>query len=152
MESSHSHPKICGDSKEECESSESGWTMYIGSPSHTDDARYEQSEDENDSIKQEEEEEEEEEESDDSMASDASSGPSHRGQFSWRSGQSASKDKKKLVRSEKAMRVNPAKKNEDERKKLQEKEEPVYTAEGANKGSIQNSSTVRKGSYFGKRK
>ncbi|XP_057440036.1 protein SOB FIVE-LIKE 4-like [Lotus japonicus] len=58
---------------EECHSSESGWTMYIGSP-----------------IEEENDHEEEEDfegnyqgdpgfESDDSMASDASSGPSHYG-------------------------------------------------------------------------
>lgn len=58
---------------EECHSSESGWTMYIGSP-----------------IEEENDYEEEEDfegnyqgdpgfESDDSMASDASSGPSHYG-------------------------------------------------------------------------
>nr|GMC75357.1 acidic leucine-rich nuclear phosphoprotein 32 family member B-like [Ipomoea batatas] len=67
MESSH----VYGGS-EECHSNESGWTMYIGSPT-TDD--YE--EDNLNSNNVNGDSYEEEENSDDSMASDASSGPSH---------------------------------------------------------------------------
>ncbi|XP_028753743.1 uncharacterized protein LOC114713300 [Neltuma alba] len=56
---------------EECYSGESGWTMYIGST--IDD--YDEDEDvDNDHTPQ---AEVEDDESDDSMASDASSGPSH---------------------------------------------------------------------------
>ncbi|XP_054791267.1 protein SOB FIVE-LIKE 4-like isoform X2 [Prosopis cineraria] len=58
---------------EECQSSESGWTMYIGST--IDD--YEDDDDvDNDHTPQ---ADVEDDESDDSMASDASSGPSHYG-------------------------------------------------------------------------
>ncbi|CAK8563286.1 unnamed protein product [Lathyrus sativus] len=55
-------------SEEECESSESGWTMYIGSHIEDDDM------DEEGTTHQ---GYPEDDESDDSMVSDASSGPSH---------------------------------------------------------------------------
>lgn len=63
---------------EECNSCESGWTMYIASPMHADDSGDDSGDDYDgddggiaagDDV------------SDDSMASDASSGPSHRQQF-----------------------------------------------------------------------
>jgi len=61
---------------EECHSSESGWTMYIGSPmddgGHSDDS-------DNDEEGIETSPQNDDDESDDSMASDASSGPSHLG-------------------------------------------------------------------------
>ncbi|XP_022921474.1 uncharacterized protein LOC111429737 isoform X2 [Cucurbita moschata] len=65
---------------EECHSSESGWTMYIGSPAAADG-----SSDVDTGAASDEEEDEEhkgyydinQDDSDDSMASDASSGPSH---------------------------------------------------------------------------
>ncbi|KAJ1388533.1 hypothetical protein SESBI_39028 [Sesbania bispinosa] len=64
---------------EECESSsESGWTMYIGSPMDDDDDG--DSTDHNRDIDDEgttHQADPEDDESDDSMASDASSGPSH---------------------------------------------------------------------------
>nr|GMC73816.1 acidic leucine-rich nuclear phosphoprotein 32 family member B-like [Ipomoea batatas] len=69
MESSH----VYGAS-EECHSNESGWTMYIGSPT-TDD--YEEDNLNSNNVNGDSYEEEEEQNSDDSMASDASSGPSH---------------------------------------------------------------------------
>lgn len=71
---------------EECHSSESGWTMYLGSPIHGGD-----DDDENDdkhSNKDDDDEDENggndknhyiEDDSDDSMTSDASSGPNHQG-------------------------------------------------------------------------
>ncbi|KAI3416871.1 Protein kinase domain-containing protein [Psidium guajava] len=72
---------------EECLSSESGWTMYIGSPMQED---HEGAGDERGTIHNEDDEQEGgdkgdkdggdgEAESDDSMASDASSRPSYRG-------------------------------------------------------------------------
>ncbi|XP_038725507.1 protein SOB FIVE-LIKE 3-like [Tripterygium wilfordii] len=65
-------------SKEGCSSSESGWTMYIASPMEEDDE--ECSGDDNSNKHMEEGDknaDHRDEESDDSMASDASSGPSH---------------------------------------------------------------------------
>ncbi|CAJ1944272.1 unnamed protein product [Sphenostylis stenocarpa] len=62
---------------EECHSSESGWTMYIGSPmedgGHSDDG------DNSDQEGIQTNPQDDDDESDDSMASDASSGPSHLG-------------------------------------------------------------------------
>ncbi|KAJ9174121.1 hypothetical protein P3X46_017184 [Hevea brasiliensis] len=74
---------------EECNSSESGWTMYLGSPIDGDD------DDDQHGNKDEDDEDDDdddddgdggngknyhhEDHSDDSMASDASSGPSHQG-------------------------------------------------------------------------
>ncbi|TKY54981.1 pheromone-processing carboxypeptidase KEX isoform X1 [Spatholobus suberectus] len=64
---------------EECHSSESGWTMYIGSPvdddGHSDDGDNDNSDDEGTQAHP----QDDDDESDDSMASDASSGPSHHG-------------------------------------------------------------------------
>ncbi|MCD9645747.1 hypothetical protein HAX54_034932 [Datura stramonium] len=67
---------------EECNSSESGWTMYIGSPSTGDDeldnGDFDELEDNNnkEGINQDYDEEEDgDDDTDDSMASDASSGP-----------------------------------------------------------------------------
>ncbi|TKY73261.1 hypothetical protein E2542_SST02013 [Spatholobus suberectus] len=72
-------PHVMLGSEEECHSNESGWTMYIGSPrdedAHCDD-------DENDyslDYDYEGAPADPDVESDDSMASDASSGPSHYG-------------------------------------------------------------------------
>lgn len=65
---------------DECSSSESGWTTYLASPIH-DDKDYENEDDENEdehiSTHHQVNIYENEEKSDDSMASDASSGPSH---------------------------------------------------------------------------
>ncbi|XP_004508641.1 uncharacterized protein [Cicer arietinum] len=67
--------------EEECQSSESGWTMYIGSPIEDDD-NDDDDEDDGDIDNMDDEEGTHEahddlESDDDSMASDASSGPSH---------------------------------------------------------------------------
>ncbi|KAG8475830.1 hypothetical protein CXB51_032771 [Gossypium anomalum] len=66
---------------EECHSSESGWTMYIGSPIHggddSGDGHSEKADDEG--VYGVDNHADEEADSDDSMASDASSGPSHKG-------------------------------------------------------------------------
>lgn len=66
---------------EECHSSESGWTMYIGSPIHGgDDSGDDHSEKADDEgVYVVDNHADEEADSDDSMASDASSGPSHKG-------------------------------------------------------------------------
>ncbi|KAL3501582.1 hypothetical protein ACH5RR_036031 [Cinchona calisaya] len=76
---------------EECSSNESGWTMYIASPTHEsnpdddddDDEDEDEDEDEDNAERKEYEDVHDEYggegESDDSMTSDASSGPSHQG-------------------------------------------------------------------------
>ncbi|KAL2338252.1 hypothetical protein Fmac_012698 [Flemingia macrophylla] len=58
---------------EECQSSESGWTMYIGSPMQDSDDNSDSSDEYENSTQA----CPQDDESDDSMASDASSGPSH---------------------------------------------------------------------------
>ncbi|KAJ7978796.1 acidic leucine-rich nuclear phosphoprotein 32 family member B-like [Quillaja saponaria] len=60
---------------EECHSSESGWTMYIGSPIDGDG-------DDDDTLVI-----NHEDDSDDSLVSDASSGPSHQGNHPWGDGE-----------------------------------------------------------------
>ncbi|XVF11703.1 hypothetical protein REPUB_Repub08aG0050500 [Reevesia pubescens] len=75
--------KIFGAGNEECHSSESGWTTYIGSPiqdgdDDDDDDDDGHSEADHDAYGD-ETDANHEANSDDSMASDASSGPSHQG-------------------------------------------------------------------------
>ncbi|KAI3777494.1 hypothetical protein L1987_47294 [Smallanthus sonchifolius] len=72
MESSS---KIYGDRTEECQSSESGWTMYIGSSMDDDDDDGDH--DDGGGGKKKGALKDEDEDTDDSMTSDASSGPSH---------------------------------------------------------------------------
>ncbi|KAH9707729.1 protein SOB FIVE-LIKE 1 [Citrus sinensis] len=76
--------KILG-CKEECSSSASGWTMYIGSPAHEND-NCEDDDDDSGTYKQKVasnnddrpgDDDDDDDKSDDSMASDASSGPSY---------------------------------------------------------------------------
>lgn len=77
--------KILG-CKEECSSSASGWTMYIGSPAHEND-NCEDDDDDSGTYKQKvasnnddrpgDDDDDDDDKSDDSMASDASSGPSY---------------------------------------------------------------------------
>ncbi|KAI9117212.1 hypothetical protein K1719_011378 [Acacia pycnantha] len=62
---------------EECHSSESGWTMYIGSTVDDYDEEVDDIVDYNDRTTTTPQADVEDDESDDSMASDASSGPSH---------------------------------------------------------------------------
>ncbi|KAL3510945.1 hypothetical protein ACH5RR_030346 [Cinchona calisaya] len=69
---------------EECSSSESGWTMYIASPIHDNNPEDDDEEGNDNSTERKEYKDFQEDgggdaESDDSMASDASSGPSHQG-------------------------------------------------------------------------
>lgn len=67
-------PKKFG-SEEECESSESGWTMYIGSHIEDDDGDIDNMDEEGTTRQG----YPEDDESDDSMVSDACSGPTHCG-------------------------------------------------------------------------
>lgn len=80
-------PSKMVDSKEECSSSNvSGWTMYIGSP--VDDDRYEYEDDHSTNLQEDGNKKAGcvydygDDDSDDSIASDASSGPSHQ-ELSW---------------------------------------------------------------------
>lgn len=126
------------DVAEECSSSESGWTTYIASPmhenkNHNDDDDYDDDYDD-DSGKQQEDETDhdgdrkDEEGSDDSMASDASSGPSH---------QMILRDFKHATGNHqgKSSRKNPHKKVEKikfNRKMKTEKDERYLARSGAN--------------------
>ncbi|KAI3521872.1 hypothetical protein L1887_11347 [Cichorium endivia] len=74
MESSS---KIYGDGTEECQSSESGWTMYIGSSLDDDDGGDGGAVYDGGGGRMKGTLKIEDEDTDDSMASDASSGPSH---------------------------------------------------------------------------
>ncbi|KAK7327694.1 hypothetical protein VNO77_21782 [Canavalia gladiata] len=72
-------PHVMLGGAEECHSSESGWTMYIGSPIAHEDAHCDYDDDDNLDYDYGDTHADPEAESDDSMASDASSGPSHYG-------------------------------------------------------------------------
>ncbi|KAK7304213.1 hypothetical protein RJT34_15336 [Clitoria ternatea] len=78
-------PHVMLGGAEECHSSESGWTMYIGSPIEEDAHCVDEENDDDDDNNRDYDYDYEgtqadpEVESDDSMASDASSGPSHYG-------------------------------------------------------------------------
>ncbi|XP_061353418.1 protein SOB FIVE-LIKE 4-like [Gastrolobium bilobum] len=75
-------PPIILEDPEECHSSESGWTMYIGSPIDEDMGHCDNDDDDevnDDNMDFEGTQADPKVESDDSMASDASSGPSHYG-------------------------------------------------------------------------
>ncbi|CAL5087876.1 unnamed protein product [Urochloa decumbens] len=71
MESSH----ITGDHGEECNSNESGWTMYLGSPVSSDDAKNNVSEGSNVSSGRSNGRSRNSDTDYDSLASDASTGP-----------------------------------------------------------------------------
>nr|POF12134.1 hypothetical protein CFP56_42330 [Quercus suber] len=103
---------------EECQSSESGWTMYIGSPIYGDD------------------------DSDDSMASDASSRPSH-------AYGSANKKEEKYCFDKKAKEQQQEKQKAQKMK--EEKDQKMFSAKKAEAPS-QSSAKVRKNIWMGKRK
>lgn len=136
---------------EECNSSESGWTMYICSPITNEDDEVDRGDridggdfkNDDDDVHDHVKHDEVEHDSDDSMASDASSGPSHR-QESRGNG----KDEGKISSSKKKAK-DPVGKNG----KKQEKEEGsgFTTAKGASFG-VQSSEKVGKNTWFGKRK
>ncbi|XP_071927925.1 protein SOB FIVE-LIKE 3-like [Coffea arabica] len=71
--------------REECNSSESGWTMYIASPVHENNPENDDDDDDDDNYTERKgykdypSDDGGDPASDDSMASDASSGPSHQG-------------------------------------------------------------------------
>ncbi|OIT36193.1 PREDICTED: uncharacterized protein LOC109242360 [Nicotiana attenuata] len=136
--------------EEECHSSESGWTMYIGSPSNgTEDdklnvADFEEEDDVGDHKN--ERNQEEDDDTDDSMASDASSGPSHMREHCVRN-----------AKINDTRYVNPKEKgngkgcsNTKNGIKNQDKGESVFSAKGAKVPS--NGGKVRKSIWKGKGK
>ncbi|KAI3785632.1 hypothetical protein L1987_44756 [Smallanthus sonchifolius] len=153
MESSS---KIYGDGTEECQSSESGWTMYIGSSMDDDDdddggcggggdagGVYDGGGGRKKGTVK-----DEDEDTDDSMASDASSGPSHLHlQQTWEVQQDKSVNQEKYKCSSKKNKKTSGKKKggyEESRKKdeslVNEKRGLITTVQSGNRA------------WFGKRK
>lgn len=145
MESS----KVPGDS-EECCSSESGWTMYIASP--VDDDNDSDDDDHSpDKTVHSNDKDEDYAGSDDSMASDASSGPSHRelpypsnkgSRVSGNSKHSVSEDQSKYSSGKKPNKKVEKKTNEKRIKG--EKEVPGHNATSAAASYGQGEAKVRK--------
>ena len=136
---------------EECQSSESGWTMYIGSPiyggddddddgdeGHSDD-RSDDDDDDGDDGKT---DADQDDDSDDSMASDASSRPSH-------AYESASKKEEKYCFDKKANKQQQEKQKAQKMK--EEKDQKMFRAKKAEAPS-QSGAKVRKNIWTGKRK
>ncbi|KAJ0049130.1 hypothetical protein Pint_16335 [Pistacia integerrima] len=154
MESS----KVYGGSGEECQSCESGWTMYIGSD-HDDE---EQSNDTGDYVDNnngsddddddDDTDGDDDDDSDDSMASDASSGPS----YPYGNGEGTRKHIKKGEddSSGKKSKRQMEKQNAQVqlRRSHEEKEEAIMFA-AAERASAQSDSKVRTANvWIGKRK
>ena len=144
---------------EECNSSESGWTMYIGSPTPTysvgDDAKHSDG-GENDAD-DDDDDASHGDDSDDSMASDASSGPSHReqpcgkGRYSHGMncfGYDKHEDAGKYSVHKKA--DSRAEKQGAEQKRNEEKSESMFLARKANT-HVGSNDKVRKNNRIGKR-
>ncbi|TYH24465.1 hypothetical protein ES288_A03G093800v1 [Gossypium darwinii] len=141
---------------EECHSSESGWTMYIGDAAADDDgdagtdADHDDDDDDDgdrfDGADESQTDANHEAETDDSMASDASSGPSHRleqeveGEEEGRHCYSDKKARKSSVGS-KQKPGTEKKEDKEEMRRLKTKE-----------SSTQSPSGSRKNIWFGKRK
>lgn len=147
MESS----KVPGDS-EECCSSESGWTMYIGSPVDDDSDDDDNNDDHStDKTVHNNNKDGDDGGSDDSMASDASSGPSHRelpylsnkgSRLLGDSKHSVSEDQSKYSSSKKPNKKVEKKRNE---KRINgEKEVPGHNANSAAASYGQGEAKVRK--------
>ncbi|KAJ8752419.1 hypothetical protein K2173_004055 [Erythroxylum novogranatense] len=137
MESS----KIFG-SKEECNSCESGWTMYIGSPIYGDDvdACSDEAANKNEGNRR---NYNHAEESDDSMASDASSGPSHQGTAHFKHEEAEVEGNRFERKAKKSMVFK-------EKAKGRRSDEMVEVAKRVNPAT-QNGSKVRKNNRMGKR-
>ncbi|KAJ4835522.1 hypothetical protein Tsubulata_046461 [Turnera subulata] len=111
---------------EECQSCESGWTMYLSSPVHGDDGDDYSDGGDHNSVRH-GKNYNHEDDSDDSMASDASSGPSHLGVSHF------NQDGNQLVGGyclEVKAKKTIEKKNAGMRRK-EEKEEKAFKAKGA---------------------
>ncbi|KAF8037493.1 hypothetical protein BT93_B0402 [Corymbia citriodora subsp. variegata] len=127
---------------EECLSSESGWTMYIGSPMQEDDegAGNEQTthndadDAEDGGYKGDKDGGDGEAESDDSMASDASSRPSYRGRVASKNGKSCA--------AKKCQSKNDYKKEDDDDDDL--KQRAYGTNPSPSKGKVSKSLRIKR--------
>ncbi|KAJ6759713.1 hypothetical protein OIU79_024722 [Salix purpurea] len=137
---------------EECHSSESGWTMYLGSPIQDDGGGGggddENSDDGDSSDGGGSDNKSYNDDSDDSMASDASSGPSHHGIAHLKKEQD-----KHVGEYQMEMKANKPKENKKaESGRKEEKEAMAFMEKGADNASAQSGSKVRKTCLMGKRK
>ncbi|KAH0749599.1 hypothetical protein KY290_028831 [Solanum tuberosum] len=147
---------------EECNSSESGWTMYIGSPSTGDDniGDFDELEDSNYNKEGPVNEDDEDCETDDSMASDASSGPISNFSRNGKSGGVAtmvnfknSKEKGKekngsFISNKAKSSMKNGYKNDDQDKV----KESIIAAKGTKGASNGGGNKVRKSIWMGKGK
>ncbi|RDX74743.1 hypothetical protein CR513_45473, partial [Mucuna pruriens] len=127
---------------EECHSSESGWTMYIGSP--MDDGGHSDDNDDNNGHEgtRVHRPQDDDDESDDSMASDASSGPSHHGFADFRRAAEEEYDENKYCVDKKAGKTQH---KQMESKKVENKGMLVINSKG--KSPVQGRAEPRK-NYF----
>ncbi|KAJ7943262.1 acidic leucine-rich nuclear phosphoprotein 32 family member B-like [Quillaja saponaria] len=80
----------------ECSGGESGWTTYIGSPFNQENSNDDDDDEKSVDIHENDDDNDDDEETDDSMASDASSGPSHQGSHGMDYLKNADDDRKKF--------------------------------------------------------
>ncbi|CAK9330036.1 unnamed protein product [Citrullus colocynthis] len=129
---------------EECHSSESGWTMYIGSPANgSSDAASDEDDDEDEEHKGYYYAANNQDDSDDSMASDASSGPSHQQEHQFKGMKNPHGELKSCLETKTKKPLMEKKKQRAERKEVKVGQKP--------KSSVQSSSKVRKSILMGKR-
>lgn len=136
---------------EECHSSESGWTMYLGSPTQDDGGGDddEHSDDGDSSDGGGSDNKSYNDDSDDSMASDASSGPSHHGIAHLKQEEDKHVGKYQMDQ----MKANKPKENKKaESGRKEEKEAMAFMEKRANNASAQSGSKVRKTFLMSKRK
>lgn len=148
---------------EECHSSESGWTMYIGSPA--DDGSSDADADADADAPSSNEDEEDgknkvfygnnKDDSDDSMASDASSGPSHHHHHPQQ-GHSFGRMKNpphglSLFNHQNEVKFCLETKPKKQRAERKEVKEKLVLVTQKPKSSVQSSSKVRKSIWMGKR-
>ncbi|KAK2635953.1 hypothetical protein Ddye_030745 [Dipteronia dyeriana] len=149
------HSKNLG-SKEEYGSSVSGWTMYIGSPVH-EKHNYDNDDDDDEHGDEcnkyyygyDHNDDDDNGKSDDSMASDASSRPSHR-ELTWESG-AQSLDRHGASTYSSKEKLHKQRMKRDERRIKVETDKPVLKAKGA-ANPAQTGGKVRKSNYAGKGK
>ncbi|CAK9147885.1 unnamed protein product [Ilex paraguariensis] len=145
---------------EECHSSESGWTMYIGSSidgendgEHVNDP----SDDDDDDNNNDNDDGNGDDNSDDSMASDAGSGPSHREQ-AWRNEEgghgrvhSKVQEDKVNVKAYANKKDNKPVDKDRHGSRQEEKGGPMFNAEGRS-FPVQSGEKEKRNSHGGKRK
>ncbi|KAK3222728.1 hypothetical protein Dsin_009753 [Dipteronia sinensis] len=154
------HSKTLG-SKEEYGSSVSGWTMYIGSPVHEkynyDDDDHHSNDEQGDECNKyyygydhdDDDDDDANGKSDDSMASDASSRPSHR-ELTWESS-AQSLDRHGASTYSSKEKLHKQRMKRDERRIKVETDKPVLKAKGA-ANPAQTGGKVRKSIYAGRGK